>query len=202
MLLSWLLPLLAAEGSTVVAGIKQYNPNCDMLTGFRKEECQQNKENAGLSGVSWWAWLVLGVVLTLILLVVLRMMCASYRDTARQQQHHKPRPVRHKQRPDQLHHVQQQEEQEQAGGGERQPPLHPMVGLMTIAEYPGGVESYPEQEGYLQYPHYYYPHYLHYPPYTEGEPGQEGAGLEEGQVVAGVPYAHVRYATSDTVYTV
>ena len=31
----------------------------------------------GLSGVSWWAWLVLGVVLVLISLVVLRMLCAT-----------------------------------------------------------------------------------------------------------------------------
>ena len=26
--------------------VKQYNPNCDLLSGFRKEECQQNRENA------------------------------------------------------------------------------------------------------------------------------------------------------------
>ena len=26
--------------------VKQYNPNCDMLDGFRKEECEFNKENA------------------------------------------------------------------------------------------------------------------------------------------------------------
>ena len=31
----------------------------------------------GLSGVSWWAWLVLGVVLVLISIVVLRMLCAT-----------------------------------------------------------------------------------------------------------------------------
>ena len=28
--------------------VKQYNPNCDLLSGFRKEECQQNRENAKL----------------------------------------------------------------------------------------------------------------------------------------------------------
>ena len=150
---------------------------------------------------------MLGLVLTLILLVVLRMMCASYRDTGRQQQQQpqKPKTVRHKQRPPQpqqpQHLHQQQDRVEEAGEEARHP--HPMVGLMTIAEYPGGVESYQDQQGYLQYPHYYYHPYLHYPPYTEGEPGQEaGDGQEEGQVVAGVPYAHVRYATSDTVYTV
>ena len=62
---------------------------------------------------------------------------------------------------------------------------------MTIPEYP--------EQGYLQYPHYYYPHYLHYPPYTEGQEQLEGE--PEGGDTA-VPYAHVRYANSDTVYTV
>ena len=72
-----------------------------------------------------------------------------------------------------------------------------MMGLVTIPEY-GGDESYSEQQEYIQYPHYYYPHpqFLHYPPYTEGEEG--GEMVEAGHL----PYAHVRYATSDTVYTV
>ena len=72
-----------------------------------------------------------------------------------------------------------------------------MMGLVTIPEY-GGDESYSEQQEYIQYPHYYYPHphFLHYPPYTEGEEG--GEMVEAGPL----PYAHVRYATSDTVYTV
>jgi len=26
--------------------VKQFNPNCDMLDGFRKEECEFNKENS------------------------------------------------------------------------------------------------------------------------------------------------------------
>ena len=30
----------------IFISVKQYNPNCDMLSGFRKEECQQNKDNA------------------------------------------------------------------------------------------------------------------------------------------------------------
>jgi len=207
--------MISAEGgSTIVAGIKQYNPNCDLLSGFRKEECQQNRENAGLSGVSWWAWLVLGVVLSLILVVVVRMLCASYRD-GRQQQQHNTKTVRHKHRTAHHHqhqHHQQQRQQEyeqQQGEEEGLPPQHPVVGLVTIPEYPGGVESYHDQQGYVQYPHYYYPHYLHYPPYTEGIEGVEGVhgvhgvdGQEGEEGATAVPYAHVRYANSDTVYTV
>lgn len=32
--------------------VKQFNPNCDMLDGFRKEECEFNKENAVSAGGS------------------------------------------------------------------------------------------------------------------------------------------------------
>ena len=77
---------------------------------------------------------------------------------------------------------------------------YPVMGLVTIPEY-GGEESYHDQQEYIQYPHYYYPHphYLHYPPYTEG--GEEGEG-DEMEEARALPYAHVRYANSDTVYTV
>ena len=75
-----------------------------------------------------------------------------------------------------------------------QHPPYPVMGLVTIPEYGG-------EEQYIQYPHYYYPqpHYLHYPPYTEGGEGGEGGEMEEA---GALPYAHVRYANSDTVYTV
>eukprot|EP00092_Neocalanus_flemingeri_P013635 GFUD01014706.1.p1 GENE.GFUD01014706.1~~GFUD01014706.1.p1 ORF type:complete len:201 (+),score=39.70 GFUD01014706.1:22-624(+) len=67
------------NGNSVVTGIRQFNPKCEMLDGFLKEECEQNREYKGLSGVPWWTWLVLGLVLGLILLVVARMLCASWK---------------------------------------------------------------------------------------------------------------------------
>ena len=150
--------------------------------------------------MSWWAWVVLGVVLTLIILVVFRMMCASYRGGQQQQQQPRTHHIRHKHRQgqdqsQQLHHHQQQQQ-----GVEMQQAEYPVMGLVTIPEY-GGEESYHDQQEYIQYPHYYYPHphYLHYPPYTEG--GEEGEG-DEMEEARALPYAHVRYANSDTVYTV
>ena len=147
--------------------------------------------------------MVLGVVLSLILLVVIRMMCASYRDTGGrpQQQQQRTKIIRHKQRQGEDQPQQVQLQQQQPGpphqGVEVGQHQYPM-GLMTIPEY-GGDESYSDQQEYIPYPHYYYPHphYLHYPPYTEGEEGGEMG--EAGPL----PYAHVRYANSETVlYTV
>jgi len=67
------------NGNAVVTGVRQFNPKCEMLDGFLREECEQNKEYTGFSGVPWFAWLLLGLVLGLILVVVGRMLCASWK---------------------------------------------------------------------------------------------------------------------------
>jgi len=234
MLMMIMVKSVESQGSTVVAGIKQYNPNCDMLDGFRKEECEFNKENAGLSGVSWWAWGVLAGVLTLIILVILRMICSRKLSTSsnnrvpvtqkqRKQQQNKHLTVNHstisKDSNPPLAKPQQQQQE--------------LVSTATAFET---VEAYPAPEYYQyseagsgQYYQYYdgqyyghgqyLPPYQHYPEHhgaLETSHMQQSMNLgehahpydghvqfrDETQGMSNVPYAHVRYTTSDNIYTV
>ena len=214
----------------------------------------------GLSGVSWWAWLVLGVVLVLISLVVLRMLCATkqvdisniyistyyisilstnHQQTAAdhgtkpdQRQRQKLRQQQ-TQRPDMKppaapqKQQQQQQQQQQLQPQQQQQQLQPQQ-QAAEAEYPGEiVTTYPahyvhfSEEGGGAGHYYGYqdprlpfygpedPYYRHYgPPYPAqpAYPAQYEAVLphpHQGEGDKGeVPYAHVRYANSDTVYTV
>merc|ERR1712107_165602 len=70
-------PLYSVEaGNSVVHRVRQYNPNCLLLTGEEAEECEAARVSSQLDGVPWWTWLLLGIVLLLILLVVVRAYCS------------------------------------------------------------------------------------------------------------------------------
>jgi len=70
-------PLCGVEaGNSVVHRVRQYNPNCLLLTGEEAEECEAAKISGQLDGVPWWTWLLLGIVLLLILLVLARAFCS------------------------------------------------------------------------------------------------------------------------------
>jgi hypothetical protein len=79
--------------------VRQYTPDCTLLVpGPQREECLAARAGDRLTGVAWWAWVLLGVVLALILLVLARAFC-SWRGGAREAgRHRKPsrqgRPVR------------------------------------------------------------------------------------------------------------
>merc|ERR1712038_408761 len=63
-------------GNSIVHRVRQYNPNCLLLTGEEAEECEAARVSGQLDGVPWWTWLLLGIVLLLILLVVARAYCS------------------------------------------------------------------------------------------------------------------------------
>jgi len=70
-------PLCGVEaGNSVVHRVRQYNPNCLLLTGAEAEECEAARISGQLDGVPWWTWLLLGLVLLLILLVLARAFCS------------------------------------------------------------------------------------------------------------------------------
>ena len=211
----------------------------------------------GLSGVSWWAWLVLGVVLVLISIVVLRMLCATkqvdisiylhiyifnifilyvsilstnhhqtaadhgtkpelrQRQRLRQQQTQRP-----DMKPPAAPQQQQQQQQQQLQPQPQQQPVEAEYPGEIVTTYPAHYVHFSEEGGGAG--HYYGyqdprlpfygaedPYYRHYgPPYPAQPtyPAQYEAVLPHPQQGEGdkgeVPYAHVRYANSDTVYTV
>ena len=51
----------ARAGTTLVTGIRQYNPHCSLLDGWEREQCEEAEEAAGWGGVGWWAWLLLAL---------------------------------------------------------------------------------------------------------------------------------------------
>ena len=205
----------------------------------------------GLSGVSWWAWVVLGGVVALILLVILRMLCSHKSDIDNNSEQRRPKQKSQTRRSSRVKPPQQSSQQSpQPPPPTESSPASPEYSSDIVAQYiqfSDGSNQYYHPHGlpfYGQDGQNYYGQYLQQYNQYASEPRdyEQGLTLAMNSNQAGpitvfngpgpqlppnldhqnasqpqsppydaqvpysesshVPYAHVRYAKNDTIYTV